>query len=324
MGFAGLIWLVNLPYPMVRRPVARVAPLLLLPSFINMDRNYREAIAHVEQADQLVNNATSAADIELGSKRVTEAQTNLDQLPVWFLGYEPTKVCTFMGGCSWRFTFDEFQRARAQVGRMEARIFQEQNAPTALATAEETIESAKTRYEQATDAGQKQTAISDWRFGINESTLIPAQTLAGGQSKTKLQIYQQEFQGVAGWVSCTTQTQTMIAVAQHFLNRADKMAEQGALTVDKWQETIDLYKIGIQRVNQVNAKDPQYLAAQTFLAEYTQKLEQAQTRLKAEQAAVQQFNQAEGQIQTLLSNPNPANQAQLKGEITRIIHWSFD
>ena len=60
VGIIGLIGLVNLPYPMIRKPVAKIAPILLLPSYMSMDRNYREAIAHVEQADQLINNATSA------------------------------------------------------------------------------------------------------------------------------------------------------------------------------------------------------------------------------------------------------------------------
>ena len=45
LGLSGLIWFVNLPYPMIRRPVASVAPMLLLPSYLSMDRNYREAIA---------------------------------------------------------------------------------------------------------------------------------------------------------------------------------------------------------------------------------------------------------------------------------------
>lgn len=67
VGLAGIIWFVNLPYPMIRRPVAQTAPLLLFPSYLRMDRNYREAISHVQQADQLVRNATSAADIELGA-----------------------------------------------------------------------------------------------------------------------------------------------------------------------------------------------------------------------------------------------------------------
>jgi hypothetical protein len=77
-SFTGLIWFLNLPYPMIRRPVARVAPILLFPSFWSMDRNYREAIAHVEQADQLVNQATSKADFDLGQEKVKSAQKNLD------------------------------------------------------------------------------------------------------------------------------------------------------------------------------------------------------------------------------------------------------
>ena len=50
-GMTGLIWILNLPYPMIRRPVAKTAPILLLPSYLSMDRNYRGAIAKVEQAD---------------------------------------------------------------------------------------------------------------------------------------------------------------------------------------------------------------------------------------------------------------------------------
>ena len=69
-GLVGLISLVNLPYPMIRRPVSKVAPLLLLPSYIEMDHHYREAIAHVEQADQLIHHVSSFEDIKLGKKRL--------------------------------------------------------------------------------------------------------------------------------------------------------------------------------------------------------------------------------------------------------------
>jgi hypothetical protein len=109
---------------MIRRPVARTAPIILLPSYISMDRNYRQAIAKVEQADQLVNQATSAADLELGAEKVQQAQKHLDALPVWFLGYEPRLFMTWFR-FSWLFTLDEFKAARASVGRMEAKVFQE-------------------------------------------------------------------------------------------------------------------------------------------------------------------------------------------------------
>jgi hypothetical protein len=55
----GVVWLANLPYPVIRRPVAGTAPILLLPSYMSVEANYRQAIASVEQAEQLIENATS-------------------------------------------------------------------------------------------------------------------------------------------------------------------------------------------------------------------------------------------------------------------------
>ncbi len=91
-----------------------------------MDYHYRQAIAKVEQADQLVNSATSPADLTLGEVKVIEAQKHLDNLPVWFLGYWPQYTFWF----GWQFTLDEFKSARANVGRMVAKVFQEKNAQT--------------------------------------------------------------------------------------------------------------------------------------------------------------------------------------------------
>ena len=118
----GLVWVLNLPYPMIRRPVAKKAPIILLPSYLSMDRNYRSAIAKVEQADQLVNRATSLEDLQLGQEKVNQAQKHLDALPVWFLGYEPQMYRTFFS-FGWKFTLDEFEAARAKIGRMDATIF---------------------------------------------------------------------------------------------------------------------------------------------------------------------------------------------------------
>jgi hypothetical protein len=251
------------------------------------------------------------------------AQTNLDQLPVWFLGYEPVKVCQFMGGCSWRFTFDEFQQARAQVGRMEARVFQEKNALTALENAKTQIQTAKTTYQQATDGQQKQTAISTWQEGINQLELIPPQTLSGSQSQNILRQSAQEFNQVAGTLIGGAQTQTMIGAAQQFASRADQIVTTAPLTANQWQETLTLYGQAIQRLETVQSENPQYLDAQAFLAAYTQKLGQVKTRLAAEETAVQKLDQAETQIQALLSNLPNAGDAQsrnqIKGEISQII-----
>lgn len=318
VGLAGLTWLVNLPYPMIRRPVARVAPLLLLPSYLEMDRNYREAIAHVEQADQLVNKATSPADIALGAEKVKQAQTNLDKLPVWFLGYEPVRVCSFMGGCSWNFTFDEFQQARAQVGRMDAVIFQETNALTQLDSAETTLQQAKTAYQSATTLPAKQQALGQWQGALAQFALIPPQTLAGKQSQAKQAIYSQELTPLAGAAAGSGQTRTLIAAAQEFAKRANQQLARPSQSLTEWQQTETLWQEAIQRLRQVSPQDPDYVASQSFLADYTQRLGQTQVKRQQEQEAQQAFSEAQGQIKTLLGNP-PQDKAALENQLNGII-----
>lgn len=163
VGSAGMLWVVNLPYAMIRLPVARVAPILLLPSYINMDYHYRKAITRVEQGDQLINKATSLADLTLGEVRVKEAQKHLDNLPVWFLGYWPQYTFWF----GWQFTLDEFKTARASVGRMEAKVFQEKNAQTQLLQGEQTLNAAKQQYQQGQTVSDRETAIASWQAAVD-------------------------------------------------------------------------------------------------------------------------------------------------------------
>ena len=318
LGLSGFIWFVNLPYPMIRRPVAGIAPMLLLPSYLSMDRNYREAIAHVEQADQLVNKATSAADIGLGAEKVKLAQQNLDKLPVWFLGYEPVRMCHFMG-CSWNFTFDEFSRARAQIGRMDARIFQENNALTQLQTAETDLQKAKQSYQAATTASQQQNAIADWQTALDQLTVLPQETLAGTTGNTKYRNYQREFNQIAGAMAGSNQTQTMIAAAQQFADLATKNSQKSAYTVTEWQQIENLWSNAINRLEKVNTKDPDYLASQTYLADYTQKLGVVRTRLESEKKSSLAIATAKQQTQDLISSlPSTPNSYEKNRLISRL------
>jgi hypothetical protein len=307
---------------MIRRPVASVAPMLLLPSYLSMDRNYREAIAHVEQADQLVNKATSAADIGLGAEKVKLAQENLDKLPVWFLGYEPVMMCHFMG-CSWHFTFDEFSRARAQVGRMDARIFQENNALTQLQTAETDLQKAKQAYQTATNVSQQQTAIADWQTAVDQLTVLPKETLAGTTGATKYRNYQRDFNQVVGSVAGSNQTQTMIVAAQQFANLAIKNSQKSAYTVTEWQQIETLWENAVDRLQKVDAKDPDYVAAQAYLADYTQKFGVVKIRLENEEKSTLAIANAKQQTQDLISSlpakPNPDERNKLISRLQGII-----
>lgn len=173
---------------MIRRPVAKTAPFILLPSYLKMDRNYRDAIAKVEQADQLVNQATSLADLELGREKVIQAQKHLDALPVWFLGYEPQMYRTFFS-FGWKFTFDEFEAARAKVGRMDAKTFQEINAFAKLKQAQQEIQQAKQDYQHAEDALSKKQAIAAWQASIDKLNQLPPSTLAKKQADAGYKAY---------------------------------------------------------------------------------------------------------------------------------------
>jgi hypothetical protein len=298
---AGLVWFANLPYPMIRRPVSRVAPIVLFPSYLNMDRNYREAIANVEQADQLVNKATSRADLELGKEKVNLAQKNLDQLPVWFLGYEPRLYCSLMS-CSWKFTFDEFEGARKQVGRMEAVIFQEINALDQLEKSEVTITEAKQSYQSATTPLDQQAAVSNWQAAIDQVVELPPNTLAGRMGNTKLAAYQRDFQQVSGILTGGERTGTRIQAAKEFAQSASNLCQNAPHRLPQWEQCESLWQQSIAYLKAVPLEDTGYLEAQKLLANYTTNLGNIQVRKQTEIESVRNFEEAQRKIEQLLAN----------------------
>ncbi|MBD2291909.1 hypothetical protein H6G06_00060 [Anabaena sphaerica FACHB-251] len=252
-GTAGVVWLVNLPYPMIRRPVAQVAPILLLPSFMSMDHHYRGAIDALEQADQLVSRATSSADIELGGEKVKTAKQHLDHLPVWFLGYYPQRYCTLFS-CSWQFTFDEFEQARQRVARLDAVVFQDKNALVPFNEAKNGLETAKQQYAQAENTKDRETAIANWQVAIDKLDQISQQTLAGKTAQTQLTAYKRDFE--------YARISSFITAAQEFDLEAQKIQPTN------YQVAAELWQQAINRLEQVPNENPQYVDAQKLIAAY--------------------------------------------------------
>ncbi len=318
VGSSGVLWVVNLPYPMLRWPVARTAPILLLPSYISMDYHYRQAIALVEQADQLVNHATGSADFELGEVKVKEAQQNLDALPVWFLGYWPQY--TFWLG--WQFTLDEFKSARANVGRMEAKLFQEKNAQIQLNQTEQALNAAKQQYQA--DGANRSSAIASWQAALDQLEQIPAQTLAGRTAQTKLADGKRDFEQVAGLAAGSARTSTLIQAAQQFALTADQAAQNPPHTASQWEMIAGLWEQAIDQLKQVPLQDPGYVEAQKFQANYQRNLGVVRTRLQAERESVEALKQAQTQTNSLVaSTPTDAtsvNRNQLIGQLQGIIN----
>ena len=318
-GMAGLIWLLNLPYPMIRRPVAKTAPIILLPSYLRMDRNYRGAIAKVEQADQLVNRATSLEDLQLGQEKVDQAQKNLDALPVWFLGYEPQMYRSFFS-FSWRFTFDEFQAARAKVGRMDAKIFQEINAYNKLETARLEINQAKQKYQQSEDSTVKQQAIANWQAGIDKLNELPANTVAREQAEASYRAYIRDFRQVSGLVAGNYRTNKVIAVAQQFHNKTTSSCTSPPYSVNRWQECANLLGKAIKILENVDLEDEGYLESQTLLATYEAELSEIRIRKQEELESQRAYERAQQMIVSLPKAIDKYNRERTAKDILRIIN----
>ncbi|MDJ0579697.1 hypothetical protein [Crocosphaera sp.] len=312
-GLVGLISLVNLPYPMIRRPVSKVAPLLLLPSYIEMDHNYREAIAHVEQADQLIHHVSSFDDIKLGEEKVKLAQDNLDKLPVWFIGYEPKRYCE-MFSCSWQFTIDEFEAARKKIGRMEAIIFQQKNAFNTYQETDKKLQEAKQNYQQATEPEEKQTIVRSWQQSLDELQQLPPQTFAATLVNSKLNIYQRDFQSVTGNITGKQRTNTMITAAKSFSLSAKKLCTNPPHSVDKWQECQQLWQKAIRRLETISQNEIGYLETQDLLAEYETNLSVVKLNSKVEKQSVLALEIAKKEIQGIqkkFANGVESNQQKL-------------
>jgi hypothetical protein len=318
-GMAGLVWVLNLPYPMIRRPVARTAPIILLPSYLKMDRNYREAIAKVEQADQLVNQATSWEDLKLGQEKVDQAQKNLDALPVWFLGYEPQMYSTFFS-FGWKFTFDEFEAARANVGRMDAKIFQEINAYEKLEQAQQEINQAKKNYQQGKDPTAKQQAISAWQAGIDKLNQLPANTVAQKQAETSYEAYLRDFSQISGLIAGNSRANQVISVAQQFHDKVSTSCANPPHSVNRWQECANLLSRAIAVLEKVSLEDTGYLETQTLLATYEAELSEIRIRLEEESSSQRDYDLAQQMITNLPKSLDRNNRDRTAKEILTIIN----
>ncbi|OIP68876.1 MAG: hypothetical protein AUK43_14390 [Oscillatoriales cyanobacterium CG2_30_40_61] len=319
-GFVGIVAVANLPYPMIRFPVSKTVPILLIPSYISMDYNYRQAVSLVEQSDQLINQATAITDIELGVEKVGKAQKHLDKLPVWFLGYYPQAYCSFMG-CIWRFTFDEYEGARKNIGRMESKIFQEQNAYQEYTKAEQLIKESQNNFPKLPPGNEQQQMITLWQKAIDQLDKIPSETLAGKLAEKELETAQRDFKQQLGFVAGAIKGNTLIDAGMQFGIQAAKAAQNPPHTAKEWEKVIKLWQEAIRRLEEVPTDNPSYLDAQKKLAEYQSNLGSSESRLQAEKDAVESVKQAKAAIaqwQTSARSKDP-DIASLIGQLTDII-----
>lgn len=314
------LWVINLPYAPVRRPIARAAPMLLLPSYMSMDNHYRQAIALVEQSKQLIDRPTSPADLDIGAQKVQQAQADLDALPIDLLEYRLDGSYGWYNGL---LTTSTLNAARAQVAQLQAKAFQEKNAQDVLFQAEQALTTAKQQYQQATTSTDKQAAIETWRSALDRLQQIPGQTLAGRTAQQKFAAEQRNFKDVVGLAADNEQTATLIEAARQFGAKAAQSSQNPPHKVAEWQQIESLWQEAIDRLERVSAKDSGYAETQELLATYQGNLGAIRIRRQAEADSVLALQDAQRQIQSLLASTNRTvdpntTMSQLQGIINQL------
>jgi len=313
----GAVYIVNLPYPVIRRPVAKVAPILLLPSQINIDSNFKQSMSLFQQAEQLIERPTSAADIDLGQQKLKEAKESLNAIPLnsgdeWS-GYN-------YGWYNWQFSWGGFQQLRGRVGQLEAKVFQEKNSQALFVDAELALNTAKTQYQKAATPTDKRVAIASWQLAIDKLEEIPAVTLAGRSAQQKLVNYQREFKQEVGLAAGNEKVTTLIVSAQQFSRQAAQTGQNPPHKSEKWQEIEKLWQMAIDDLSQIPSQDLEgYAKARKLMAEYSANLGEIRVRRKAEEDSVNSFESAQNSIERLLaSTPTDAKSLERNRTISQL------
>lgn len=183
----GGLGVANLPYPFIRQTVQKVAPFALIPSYASWNYHYRQAIPLAEQADQLINHPTSAADLERADAILKQAQDHVEALPITFSSDDT--YYHYRHG----FTYDQFGQLRQSIGQMTAKLFQEHQSQQLLNQAELELNGAKTQYQKATTTATQAAAVNQWAAALSQFRQISSDTLAGQTARTRLEFYQMEY-----------------------------------------------------------------------------------------------------------------------------------
>ncbi|AFZ25456.1 hypothetical protein Cylst_3304 [Cylindrospermum stagnale PCC 7417] len=297
---AAVVWVANLPYPVIRRPVSKNAPILLAPSYVNMDNHYRLALTSLEQAEQLIEQATSAADLVLGEEKLKETEKHLNELPTWVVNDGLEYRYWWYDS---RFSVYGFNAARSKVGLLAAKVFQEKNAQTLLTHNTQALLLAKQDYQQATTATSKALAIANWRTALNQLEQIPSQTLAGKTAQNQLETDKREFEEIIGLAAGSDRISGLIAAARQFSWQAAKAGQNPPHSVVEWQQIENLWSEAIKRLKEVSSEDVAgYAEAQKLLATYETNLGQVRIRKQAEEDSLAALESAQREIQNLLAS----------------------
>ena len=220
----------------------------------------------------------------------------------------------------WKFTFDEFKQARAEVGRMDAKIFQEIDAYTKLEQAQQDIRQAKQSYQYAENTTAKQQAISNWQAGIDLLNHLPTRTVAKEQARNSYDAYIRDFRQISGLVAGNNRTNKVINVARQFHSKAAAGCASPPHSVNRWQECANLLNRAIEILEKVSLEDDGYLETQTLLATYEAELSEIRIRQQSESSSQRAYDLAQRAIADLPKSIDEHNRDRTARNILTIIN----
>ncbi len=295
----GIIYVVNLPYPAIRQPISKAAPILLLPSNMAIEANFKKGQATVEESRQLIESPTSPADLDRGELKLKDGKSALDSIPAWYVA-DWADYSRGNWGYGWEFSPAGLQAARIKAGQLEAKVFQEKNAQMALTDAEKDAAMAKAGFQQAVSPMEKKLAVQNWQAAIDRLNQIPPQTMAGRKSQQLVSNFTRDLKAVTGISLGNDKVMSQLAAAEEFAKKAAETGRNPPHTSDRWNEIAGMWQEAIQRLERIPADDLQgYTEAQKRLADYRTNLSEVRVRLKNEQESVQALGQANEKLANL-------------------------
>ncbi|PZU96122.1 MAG: hypothetical protein DCE90_10245 [Pseudanabaena sp.] len=319
----GIIYVVNLPYPVIRQPVAKVAPILLLPSNMAIDANYKKGQATIEESRQLIEAPTSAADLDRGELKLKEGKLALDSIPAWYIAEWADYSRGYSWGYDWRFTPANLQATRIKAGQLEAKVFQEKNAQIALTDAEKDMEIAKAVFQKATKPVDKKVAVQGWRSAIDRLEQIPEQTLAGRKAQQLASNASRDLQELGGFAAGSQKVVALISGAEEFAKKATESGRNPPHSSDRWSQTAAMWQEAIDRLEAIPTEELQgYTEIQKKLASYRANLSEVKIRLTNENESVQALDRVNQKLSNLWASlpkdSKDLNPNQVKGRFLEI------
>jgi len=319
---ATIVTVANLPVAFIRQSIAKTAPALLIPTYLSLEENFKQSVIALESARTLILQPTSAKDIDRGRERLAEAKERINSIPAWFIDdwnryYTHYRWYYYY---DWRFSPAGFQKARSEIGELEARAFQEANALNDLTEAIATVDQAKLQYQQAKTEADKKLVVSQWRSAIDQLSAIPSNTFASKQAQQKLASIERDFQEIVGLIAGNQRVNSLISTAREYSKRAADMGRNPPHSAERWRQIKEFWREAIAELEKIPESDVVgYTQARSMIAEYKLQLAEVDRRMSDEQNSLQAYESAQDQVTKLIENAERLDRLQMTARLRQIM-----